>query len=97
MGSRSHTFRWSPDCDELSVRVTVLEGSRQRELLPVQEWRGPMAFPLFIQSAERSGDLLRWRLRYDDAGVEVEVSFELRDGEQLLSMRHASPPSSMAK
>jgi hypothetical protein len=56
-----------------------------------------MAFPLFLQSAERSGDLLRWRLRYPDAGVDVEVSFELRDGEQLLANRHSDPPGSMAR
>jgi hypothetical protein len=97
MGSRAHTFHWSPDCDELVVRVTVLEGSRQRELLPVKEWRGPMAFPLFLQSATRSGDLLQWRLRYADLGVEVEVIFELRDGEQLLALRHTDPPASMGR
>lgn len=97
MGSASHTFRWSPDCNELAVRVTALEGSRQRELLPVHEWNGPMAFPLFLQAAERSGDLLRWRLRYPDIGVEVEANFELRDGEQLLAIRHTDPPGSMAR
>jgi len=97
MGSRSETFRWSPDCDEVTARVTVLDGGQPRELRPAKEWRGPMAFPLFLQEARRSGDLLTWDLRYPDAGIAVEVNFELRDGEQLLAIRHADPPRSMSR
>jgi len=95
MGSRPFTLRWSPDCVELSVRVTVLEGTRERELTPAKEWKGPMAFPLFMQSATQSGDVLQWQLSYPD--LDVEVSFEMSEGLELRGMRHVDPPASMAR
>lgn len=97
MGSRPFTLRWSPDCVDLSVRVSVLDGARQRELTPAKEWKGPMAFPLFMQEATQSGDVLQWRLSYPEQGVDVEVGFEMSEGLELRGMRHVDPPSSMAR
>ena len=96
-GTQSHTFRWSPDCDELYVSVHVLENGRERELTPVKEWKGPMALPSFLQAAQRKGDMLQWDLRYADDRVNVEAEFELRDGHQLLVIKHRPPPSSMTR
>ena len=94
-GMGQYTFKWSPDCDELTLRITVLENGRRRELTPVKVWKGPMALPSFLQRAERSGNDLRWVVRYDDADVDVVMRYRLREGEELLAMRHETPPRSM--
>lgn len=94
-GGGRHTFKWSPDCADLSLRVTVLDGGRRRELVPAKEWRGPMALPLFLQEATRSGNDLRWNLRYPEAGVTVVLTYRLHEGQELLSMKHEPPPKSM--
>ncbi len=94
-GMGQYTFKWSPDCDELTLRITVLESGRRRELAPVKEWKGPMALPRFLQQAKRSGNDLRWVIRYAEAAVSVVMSYRLREGEELLAMKHESPPKSM--
>ncbi len=94
-GGMSGKLRWSPDCDELYVRVTVVEGRNRRELTPAKEWKGPMALPEFLQSASRSGNDLNWTLRYPEANTTVQMTYRLREGDELLSIRHAPPPASM--
>jgi hypothetical protein len=96
-GGGQHTFRWAPDCDEVYVSTTVVEGGRNRELTPTFEWKGPMAMPLFLQAAKRSGDILHWTLRYAEAGVTVDMYFELREGDEVLALRHKDPPPSMGR
>jgi len=94
-GTGRHTFEWSPDCNELSLRISVLDGSTKRELLPAKVWKGPMALPDFLRQANRSGDTLRWTLRYAESDVTVSMSYRLRGGKELLAMIHRSPPNSM--
>jgi type VI protein secretion system component VasK len=94
-GGGRQTFKWSPDCADLSLRVIVLDAGRRRELVPAKEWRGPMAFPSFLQQATRSGNDLRWNLSYAEAGVTVSLTYRLHEGQELLSMRHEPPPKSM--
>jgi hypothetical protein len=94
-GSMKKSLKWSPDCDEVFLRVTVLENGRRRELTPVKEWKSPMALPLFLQDSKRSGSDRMWRLHYLEAGVTVEMRYELLEGDELLEMRHNAPPSSM--
>ncbi len=54
-----------------------------------------MALPEFLQEASASGNELVWSLRYPDAGVRVTMTYRLREGRELLSMRHRPPPRSM--
>ena len=91
----SGKLRWSPDCDELYLRVTVVEGGKRRELTPAKEWKGPMALPQFLQSAKRSGNNLSWSLRYPESGVTVQMTYKLREGDELLAIHHSTPPASM--
>jgi hypothetical protein len=94
-GTAEHTFQWSPDCSELSLRIFGVEGGRERELLPKREWVGPMAFPAFLQEASRSGANLQWTIRFEDPDLAVLMVYRLRGGEELLSLSHAAPPGSM--
>jgi type VI protein secretion system component VasK len=96
-GMGTHAFRWSPDCQELFLRITVIENGRRRELTPVKEWRGPMAMPSFLQEGSLSQGSLHWTMRYAEADVSVKMSYRLREGDELLTMRHEAPPKSMGR
>ncbi len=103
MGSRAFTLRWSPDCDDLSLHVTVLGAGSQTELTPAKEWKGPDAFDSFIRQATRNGNAYQWQLNYPEREVSVEVSFEMNP-EELTGLAGTGeggtvspPPSSMAR
>jgi type VI protein secretion system component VasK len=93
-GSGSHTFNWSPHCQELSLRIWVRQDGSERELMPRKEWQGPLAFPQWLQRAQSvSGNVKRWRLDYD--GVELLVDYRLRSGGGIVEIAHRPPPGSM--
>ena len=92
-GSGSHSFAWSPHCQEVSLRIWARQGGIERELMPRKEWSGPLAFPQWLQRAQRlSGNTLRWQLDYD--GAELVVDSRLRSGYSLLEIGHRPPPNS---
>jgi len=94
-GTSSSTILWTPDCQEVSLRVWVASaGNPARELRPRKEWKGPLAFPLFFQEATRvAPDRYRHNLEYD--GVSVQVEYRMRSGEQLLDIVLTPPPTGL--
>jgi len=96
-GSGSKSFHWSPECQEVSLRVWVRGADgMDRELQPRMEWRGPFALPAFFQEARRKGEgRLEWRFQYPDEGIEIVVPYDLRAGEQILATTHAPVPESL--
>jgi hypothetical protein len=96
-GTGSYAFKWTPDCVELSLRIWVLDtNNREVELRPRHEWTGPMAFPGFLQQAQRQkGRRFLWNLRYDEPKVEITMVYRLSGGDEILSIAHSSPPGSM--
>ena len=96
-GVGSHSFLWSPDCTEVSLRIWALDQeSREVELLPQREWTGPLALPDFLHQAQRRpGKRFQWTLRYQEPQVEVVVEYRLRGGDGILAIQHTSPPTSM--
>ena len=94
-GTGSHTFQWSPECQEVSLRVWVREGEGERELQPRKEARGPLAFPGLLREAkEVEPGHLRWSLSYPQDGIEVLADYLLRSGDAVLAIAHTEPPSS---
>jgi hypothetical protein len=92
-GRGSEEFVWDPTCREVVLRIWVRErAGSERELLPVREWGGPLAFPEFVQTASPRGrGLFRWDLDYPDVpGVVAE--YRVRGGDQLRDIRHQPPP-----
>jgi hypothetical protein len=96
-GIGSHSFLWSPDCTELSLRIWALnEQGREVELLPKRGWSGPLALPDFLHGAQRrSGKRFQWTLRYQEPETEVVVQYRLRGGDGILAVAHTSPPRSL--
>ena len=93
-GSGSHSFAWSPHCQLVSLRIWARQGGIERELMPRKEWTGPLAFPQWLQRAQRMpGNTLRWQLDYD--GAELVVDYRLRSGNSILEIAHRPPPNSM--
>lgn len=93
-GSGSYTFNWTPNCQDVSLRIWVRQSGAERELQPRKEWSGPLAFPQLLQGAKQLSDnRLLWRLDYD--GVELLVEYRLRAGRAILEIVHRPPPSSM--
>jgi hypothetical protein len=94
-GTGSHGFVWSPDCQEVSLRIWArTPGGSERELLPRREWSGPLALPDFLREAQPlGGGRLQWRLQYE--GVELLLEYRLRSGAAILAIAHRSPPRSM--
>ena len=94
-GTRSHGFVWSPDCQEVSLRIWARAlGGAERELLPRREWSGPLALPDFLREGQPlGGGRLQWRLQYE--GVELLLEYRLRSGAAILAIAHRSPPRSM--
>jgi hypothetical protein len=94
-GTGSHTFQWSPECQEVSLRVWVREGEGERELQPRKEARGPLAFPSLLREAKELGaGHLQWSLSYPQDGIEVVADYLLRSGDAVLAIAHTEPPSS---
>ncbi len=94
-GSGSHTFQWTPDCQEVSLRVWVREGAGERELQPRLEERGPLALPAFLQQATEVGrGHLRFTLEYPQEGITVLADYLLKSGESVRAIAHTEPPSS---
>jgi hypothetical protein len=95
-GSGSHTFQWTPECQEVSLRVWAREGNGERELQPRREERGPLAFPTFLRDAtEVSPGRIRFALEYPQEGITVMADYLLRSGESILAIAHTEPPSSV--
>lgn len=96
-GSGSHTFQWSPDCTEVDLRVWALDADgREVELRPQRRWTGPLAFPSFLQQADRgAGKRLDWSFRYLEPELELRIAYRLRGGDAVLGLEHRAPPSSM--
>ena len=96
-GTGSYTFKWTPDCTELSLRIWALGGdNREIELLPRHEWTGPMAFPGFLQQAQKQRrNRFVWNLHFDEPKVEIAMVYRLGGGDEILSIAHSSPPGSM--
>jgi hypothetical protein len=95
-GGGRQTFRWSPDCTELALTLTVLEDGQRREL-PSRYYRGPLAFPAFLQKARRAGERMTWRIPFRDIGATVILNYKMRGGQELLSISHARPPASIRR
>jgi type VI protein secretion system component VasK len=93
-GTGSYTFAWTPECQEVALRVWVRGGGGQdRELRPTRTWRGPLAFPRFFQEAQsQGGGRFQWTLRYPDEGAEIVIVYGMRTGESLLSIAHTPAP-----
>lgn len=98
-GAGSSTFPWSPDCQQLTLRIWVRDGSgSERELRPERRWSGPLALPTFFQEGQSVADgRLRWSFRYPEEGVEVEVGYRLRSGRSILRIAHAPPAPSVTE
>jgi type VI protein secretion system component VasK len=96
-GTGSQGFSWTPDCQQVTLRIFARgPGGTERELRPRQERTGPLAFPQFLQSAQRlPGGRLQWRIQYDDPPLEVLVEYRLRGGEGVLNVAHRPPPRSL--
>jgi hypothetical protein len=97
-GGGAHEFVWTPECQEVSLRVWVRDRNRsERELQPAKQWTGPLAFPEFLQAANPRGrERFQWLLQY--SGIpEVAVEYRVRGGEQLRSIRHTSPPRTVTE
>jgi hypothetical protein len=96
-GAGSANFRWSPDCNELSLRVWALDqNGAEVELLPKRQWNGPLAFPGFLQQAQRlSGRRLQWSFKYLEPSLELVIQYRLKGGEAILALEHTAPPGSM--
>jgi len=95
-GTGGHTFQWTPDCNELSLRVWVRQpDGGERELLPRHEWSGPLALPQFLQAGRPSGaGNLQWALGYPQEGIEVAAVYQMRSGKEALALVHQPPPQS---
>jgi hypothetical protein len=91
---RAHSFDWDTTCSDVQLRVTVIDNGVERDL-PVRDWRGPLAVPDFFQAARRDGSAFFWRVRDRDRGIEVDVPYELRSGQEILSVSHRNPPRSV--
>lgn len=96
-GAGSASFRWTPDCNELSLRIWALDrDGREVELLPKRQWTGPLAFPGFLQQAQRlSGRRLQWSFKYLEPSLELVIQYRLKGGEAILALEHTAPPASM--
>jgi hypothetical protein len=95
-GMGSQTFSWSPDCEGVTLRIWARgSGGAESELLPRREWNGPLAFPQFMQEAQRlGGSRLQWRFHYDQH-VELIVEYRLRSGDGIMDIAHRPPPTSI--
>ena len=93
-GAGSETFRWSPACDEVELKVWVLEsGGDERALHPVSK-AGSLALPAFFQAARRNGRTYEWVVSDPRNEVEVIARYRLRRGEEVLRIAHSGPPQS---
>jgi hypothetical protein len=97
-GSGAHTFKWSPECNELSLRVWMRQpDGQERELLPRKEWTGALALPQFLREGKPAAapGTLQWTLGYPQEGIEVAVVYRLRSGKEATALAHQTPPQSV--
>ncbi len=95
-GSGTRLFTWTPDCQEVALRIWVRGSGPERELQPRREWGGPLALPEFLREARRlGGNRLQWSLEYPAEGVSVVAEYRLQSGEAILAVAHDPPPGSM--
>lgn len=93
-GSGAQTFRWTPSCQSLSLRVLV-RGSGGQEFQMLEEWSGPLAFPTFLQQGQRmGGGVVQWTIR-DPEGITVRAKYRIESGEEVANIAHRPPPTSL--
>jgi len=93
-GTGSHSFAWTPRCQELSLRIWARNrGGVERELTPRLERRGPLAFPQFLRSGYVGADRLQWQIQ--TGGLRLQVEYRLRAGQTILQVAHRPPPKSL--
>lgn len=91
---RAHSIDWTPQCSDVELRVSVLEGGAEREL-PKRSWRGPLAVPSFFQAADRDGDLFVWKVEDRERRIAVSVPYRMKSGRSILAVTHRNPPDSV--
>jgi len=97
-GTGAHAFQWTPECNEVSLRVWMRQpDGQERELLPAQAWTGPLALPEFLRagSPAAGAGVTQWTLTYPDDGIELAVSYRLRSGREAMELAHRTPPQSV--
>jgi hypothetical protein len=97
-GTGAHTFQWSPECNEVSLRVWMRQpDGQERELLPRKEWTGPLALPEFLREGKPAASAggLQWALNYPQENIEVAVVYRLRSGKEATGLAHRAPPQSV--
>ena len=99
-GGGGATFRWTPQCSDVSIRVWVRRsggGQPETELRgDPHEWRGPMGFNEFLREGQViSSDRLRWKLDFPRDGASLIVTYEVEGEESIRPYRHTDPPQSI--
>jgi hypothetical protein len=91
---RAHSIDWTPQCSDVELRVSVLEGGAEREL-PKRSWRGPLAVPSFFQAADRDGELFVWKVEDRERRIAVSIPYQMKSGRSILAVTHRNPPNSV--
>jgi hypothetical protein len=92
--NRAHSIDWTPQCSDVELRVSVLDGGAEREL-PKRSWRGPLAVPSFFQAADRDGERFVWKVEDREGRIAVAIPYQMRSGRSILAVTHRNPPNSV--
>ena len=93
-GSGAKTFKWSPSCQSLSLRVIVGDDVGNDYQL-IREWSGPLALPTFLQQGQRlGGGVLQWTIKNRE-GIRVQAKYRIESGGEIARIVHRPPPSSL--
>jgi hypothetical protein len=98
-GVQSATFRWTPQCSDVSIRVWVRRtgtNEPERELRGTHEWRGLLGLNQFLRDGRAiAEDRLRWTLGYREDNAELIVTYVVEGAENIRPYRHVDPAASL--
>jgi hypothetical protein len=99
---RPFTFKWTAQCEELTLTITLVAAAQNRVERMQRVWRGPLALPNFLREGKPLGrDLAEWQMPRDDRNptdLEFGIPFFLLSPEtakKLRELAHLPPPASL--
>jgi len=92
--AREFSFRWSPSCDVVRLKLVAQRPGFPVQTLPERTWTGPFAMVRFLREARRRGSEFEWTLSFE-GGLTVKMPYTISGANAVTQFDHRPPPRSI--
>ncbi len=94
--AREFTFRWTPACDAVFLRLEVQRAGEPVRTLPERAWTGPFALVRFLDASRERGEDREWTYEFGSR-LRIRVAYAVSGADEVQRFRHRPPPDSLLR